>query len=143
MKLGDRLKQLRLEKSISQTEMADYFHIGRSTLSQYESNVRTPSDEMKLKFADFFDVSVDYLLGKSEYRKFNPDQLTNKDKKNIEKDLKNIMDEFKSRTGDQKYYNGVELDDDGLDLMETAMNIALEQIKIKNKKKYTPKKYKK
>ena len=53
------------------------------------------------------------------------------------------MDKFKNRKGDQKYYNGVELDDDGLELMEAAMNIALEQIKIKNKKKYTPNKHRK
>ena len=53
------------------------------------------------------------------------------------------MDNFRNKKGDQKYYNGVELDDDGLELMEAAMNIALEQIKIKNKKKYTPNKYKK
>lgn len=143
MKLGDRLKQLRLEKSISQTEMANHFHIGRSTLSQYESNARTPSDEMKLKFAEFFDVSVDYLLGKTEYRKFNPENLTNRDKKDIQKDLKNIMDDFKSSNDDTKYYNGIELREDDLELIEAAMNIALEQIKIKNKKKYTPNKFKK
>lgn len=65
MTLGERLKYLRLDKQISQTELAKQFNIARSTLSQYESNQRTPSDEIKLKIADYFNVSLDYLLGKT------------------------------------------------------------------------------
>ncbi|OSA89542.1 UNVERIFIED_ORG: transcriptional regulator [Clostridium botulinum] len=63
MNLGEKLKKLRLEKGISQTDLAKEFNIARSTLSQYESNQRTPSDEMKLKFSKYFNVSLDYLLG--------------------------------------------------------------------------------
>ena len=53
------------------------------------------------------------------------------------------MDEFRDGTDGIAYYNGQELDENDLDLIESAMKIALEQIKIKNKDKYTPKKYKK
>ncbi|NRT90902.1 helix-turn-helix domain-containing protein [Clostridium beijerinckii] len=144
MNLGERLKLLRLQKEISQTELAKRFNIARSTLSQYESNTRTPSDEMKLKFAEYYNVSLDYLLGKSDSSEPNTAiNLTEKDKKDIQKDLKNIMDDFKEQTDGTKYYNGIELRDEDFDLIETAMNVALEQIKIKNKKKYTPDKFKK
>lgn len=71
MNLGERLKALRIEKGISQTELAKYFNIAGSTLSQYESNQRTPSDEIKLKFAEYFNVSLDYLLGISDIRNHN------------------------------------------------------------------------
>lgn len=73
MTLGERLKNLRLEKGISQTDLAQQFNIARSTLSQYESNQRTPSDEIKLKFSQYFNVSTDYLLGISDIRNYTED----------------------------------------------------------------------
>lgn len=62
MTLGERLKQLRLNKNISQKDLAKHFNIARSTLSQYESNQREPSLQMLLKISDYFNVSVDELL---------------------------------------------------------------------------------
>lgn len=140
MNLGERLKQLRLQKQISQTDLARHFNIARSTLSQYESNTRTPSDEMKLKFAEYYNVSIDYLLGKIDT---TVNELTAKDKKDIQKDLKNIMDDYREQKDGTKYYNGVELQDQDFDYLELAMQVALEKIKVKNKEKYTPKKFKK
>lgn len=63
MTIGERIKSLRTEKGITQSELAKTLNIARSTLSQYESNQRTPSDDMKLKLSSIFDVSIDYLLG--------------------------------------------------------------------------------
>ena len=134
---------IKLRGDRSRKEIAEKLGFSRGQIGNYEQGSREPDQETLLKISNFFDVSVDYLLGKSEYRKFNPEKLTDRDKKDIQNDLKNIMDDFRNKTSKQKYYNGVELDDDGLELMEAAMNIALEQIKIKNKKKYTPNKYKK
>lgn len=139
----DRLVFLRKELKLTQYELAEKLGCSRGQIGNYEQGSRQPDQETLIKIADFFDVSIDYLLGKTDYKKFNPEKLTDKDKKDIQKDLKDIMDDFRNQKGNQKYYNGVELDDDGLDLMEAAMNIALEQIKIRNKKKYTPNKYKK
>ncbi|MBC2456165.1 MULTISPECIES: helix-turn-helix domain-containing protein [Clostridium] len=141
--LGDNLKILREEKNLTQAAIAKILNISPSTIGMWEQNRRSPDNDSLKKLADFFDVTIDFLLGKSAYRKFNPEKLTEKDKKDIQNDLKNIIDDFRNKKDEGKYYNGVELDDDGLDLMEAAMNIALEQIKIKNKKKYTPNKYKK
>lgn len=63
MTIGERIKFLRTEKGITQSELAKTLNIARSTLSQYESNQRTPSDDMKLKLSSIFNVSIDYLLG--------------------------------------------------------------------------------
>lgn len=140
---AERIKLERLNLNLKQNELAEKLFLDRTSISKYETGKQIPETPTLEKLANFFDVSVDYLLGKTEYRKFNPEKLTDRDKKDIQNDLKNIMDKFKNRKGDQKYYNGVELDDDGLELMEAAMNIALEQIKINNKKKYTPNKHRK
>lgn len=61
--LGKRLYQLRNDNKITQKELASILNISNSTLSQYENNLRIPSDEIKIKIAKYFNVSIDYLLG--------------------------------------------------------------------------------
>lgn len=63
--LGTRIKKLREKKNLSQKDLAKELHISNSTLSQYESGIRVPSDEMKTTLAKYFDVSMDYLMGLS------------------------------------------------------------------------------
>lgn len=62
--LGQRLRNLRESKKLNQKELAEILHINNSTLSQYESDTRVPSDEIKIKIAEYFDVTLDYLIGK-------------------------------------------------------------------------------
>ncbi len=69
MSFGERLRQLRKEKNISQTELAGIFNITSQALSQYELQKRMPDAEMILKLADYFNVSVDYLLGRTDIRR--------------------------------------------------------------------------
>lgn len=68
MNLGDRIKSLRTSNDITQKDLAEYLNVGRSTLSQYESGQRIPNDEIKNKIADYFNVSLDYLMGKSDIK---------------------------------------------------------------------------
>lgn len=70
MTIGERIKFLRTEKGLTQTELAKILNIARSTLSQYESNQRTPSDDMKLKLSSIFNVSIDYLIGKTDIKNY-------------------------------------------------------------------------
>ena len=60
-----RLKQLRLEKGLTLRDVADHFKMSHSTLSKYENGKRHPDMVMIIKLSEFFDVSVDYLLGES------------------------------------------------------------------------------
>lgn len=64
--LGQRLRELRENREISQIELARYLNISNTTLSQYETGKRVPSDEIKIKIADYFNVSIDYLLGRTD-----------------------------------------------------------------------------
>ncbi|ATW26746.1 LexA family protein [Candidatus Formimonas warabiya] len=66
--LAKRIRLLREEKQLTQIHLAKVLNIENSTLSQYESGQRTPSDEVKIKIADYFKVSLDFLLGRSEER---------------------------------------------------------------------------
>ncbi len=73
MGLGDRLKKLRKESGISQLELAKQLQISNVTLSRYETNKRSPDYDTLHALADFFDVTTDYLLGRSNIR--NPEKL--------------------------------------------------------------------
>ena len=63
--LGNNIKYLREKNNLSQKELANILNIANSTLSQYESGDRVPSDDIKIKIADYFNVSLDYLLGRT------------------------------------------------------------------------------
>ncbi|MGC2840418.1 helix-turn-helix domain-containing protein [Bacillus velezensis] len=67
--LGDRLKVLREKKDLTQDGVAKALDISRGTYAHYEINKRRPDYETLIKIADFFDVSIDYLLrGEDHYR---------------------------------------------------------------------------
>ncbi|HEY5586131.1 MAG TPA: helix-turn-helix transcriptional regulator [Ruminiclostridium sp.] len=70
MGFGDRLKELREEKGITQKNLGKAINISDRVIGYYEANDRFPKDENILKMiADYFDVSVDYLLERTNLRK--------------------------------------------------------------------------
>ena len=66
--LGNRIKILREELGLKQEELANKMSVSPSSIGMYETNKREPNYELILKLAQFFDVSTDYLLGKSDNR---------------------------------------------------------------------------
>ena len=66
--LADRIKELRLLKHMTQTEFGNVFGIVKSTISLYESGKSTPNDQIKTKMCEYFDVSMDYLLGLTDVK---------------------------------------------------------------------------
>lgn len=70
MYFGIRLKQLRIEKGLTQKELGDRLNISDRVIGYYESEDRFPKDEQTLRdLSDIFNVSVDYLLGRTDIRK--------------------------------------------------------------------------
>ena len=61
-----RLKKLRKEKSISQLRLALDLNMNQNTVSRYENLEREADYETLIRFADYFGVSLDYLLGRSD-----------------------------------------------------------------------------
>lgn len=68
MTFGERLKELRMEKELTQIELGTKFNLGKTAISLYETNARFPDKDILEKMADFFKVSVDYLLGRTDIR---------------------------------------------------------------------------
>ncbi len=63
---SERFKQLRTERRLTQDRLAELFFLNKSSISRYESGKQIPEPQTLQKFADFFDVSLDYLMGKSD-----------------------------------------------------------------------------
>lgn len=68
MKLGERMKELRLEKRLRQEDAARELDISMSAYCRYEHEDREPDASVLWRMADFYGVSVDYLLGRSDQR---------------------------------------------------------------------------
>lgn len=66
-----RLKDLREDNDVKQKELAEYLNIKQNTYSQYENGKREIPIELLWKLADFYNTSVDYIIGRTE----NPTKL--------------------------------------------------------------------
>lgn len=66
--IGAKLKELRKEANITQVEFAEKFNISKGTIAMWETDKREPDYVTLSKIADFFNVSVDYLLGRTNNR---------------------------------------------------------------------------
>jgi len=114
--IGTRLKKLRKDKNLTQAELSLRLSISRSSLSLYEINKREPDCETINKIADFFEVSLDYLYGRSS-DSFNSKKklmnisasLTEKEKKLLE-----IFNKIKDETLQDKIITKLEGYVDGL-----------------------------
>ena len=89
---GQRLKQLRSQRNISQISLAKQLGISKSVISSYENDIHYPPYDVLLQMARLFGVSTDYLLGLSGNCTINVEGLTNKQ---IEA-VKMIVDELKT-----------------------------------------------
>lgn len=61
--MGEKLKSLRVEKKLTQKQIADRIGLAISAVSSYESGTRYPSFDVLIKLAGIYHVSTDYLLG--------------------------------------------------------------------------------
>ena len=68
---NERLKFLRENSNMSQAELSKHIGVSKSSINMYERGEREPSIETLEAIADFFNVDMDYLLGKSEHRNKN------------------------------------------------------------------------
>ena len=74
-----KLKELRKSQNLTLKELALRLEISYQALSNYENSNRQPDYETLIRFADFFNVSVDYLLGHTDKRHLSSSSLTEKE----------------------------------------------------------------
>ena len=104
MIFGEKFKKLRIEKGLTQQELADDFNkiygytFSKSSISQYEKGKRIPETKALKDFASYFNVSIDYLLGVSENRNNTVNLIKKISYKSILEDVNSFfMDINKSR----------------------------------------------
>lgn len=76
---GDKLKTLRTDAGMTQTELAKRLSITKSVVSYYELQERTPSPDVLIQLADIFHVTTDYLLGIDHKKMIDVSDLSDED----------------------------------------------------------------
>lgn len=138
MSFGERLKQLRNEKHMTQSDLGKLMNVSKASVSLYEKNERTPDQETLKRVAKYFDVSIDYLLGVSDKRHYY--SLTKKDYRDVDQMLKDTMEGI-TTSGPTFFQNGAEVSDEDRRLLEASMRQTITLARELAKKKFTPKKY--
>lgn len=133
--LLDRVDNLIKEKKMTRAELERKLDFSAGSLRNW--NKSTPSGDKIQKVADFFDVSADYLLGRTDKRHYY--DLTEKDKQDIALQAEKLLEGLDS-DAETNYY-GEPLDDEDKEKLYDAIQLALSLTKVKAKKKFTPKKY--
>lgn len=130
--LVDKIRALARQRDMSLPQLEQELGLGNGTISRWRNS--SPNTEKLQKIADYFNVSMDYLLGREQY-------LTHKDEKDISKILEQTKEQLLSQEG--LMFDGDPASPEAVDSILAAMQIGMEMAKKKNKEKYTPKKYKK
>lgn len=119
--------------------------VSQSTLSDWKRGISTPKPDKLQKIADYFGVSLTYLLtgNTTEPEKKKAPELNARDERDISKDLNNIMEKLSSGEAGPASYDGEPLDPEAAALFKDELEIALRRLKMINKEKYTNKRYKK
>lgn len=136
-------EQLLQKHGVTPYKVAKEAGVTQTALSNWKSGRSTPSSKTLQKVADYFGVTVDYLMtGRAEAKEKAP-ELTARDERDIAKDLDRIMGEIRKGDDGPLYYNGIEIDNASLNLLQNAIEYALRETKKENKVKYNPNKNKK
>ena len=137
MSLKDVLKSLRKQKGLTQDQLAAEMGLSKSTISMYENGNRKPDYEVLEAFADIFNVDMNTLLDSTS----SSQKLTPRDERDIAKTLASLKETLENEEGLMFY--GDPMSDEAKESILAAMELGLQAAKLKNKEKYTPKKYKK
>lgn len=137
MSINTIVTRLREEMDMTQKELAKRLQIDTAVMNRIELGTRPLRDDEITKLAEIFDVSTDYLLGRTSDRHRPYHELGAKDIKEIDtlmKDLENQMDIGIS-------FHGEPLDKQDREILMQSIRTAIEINKQRAKEKYTPKKY--
>ena len=91
----NRIKELRIAAGKSQAELADIIGVNKQAISQYERGVRYPRPEIMEALTDYFNVSTEYLMGKTEV---SPLLITPDERRFL--DAYRRLDEYRRRLAD-------------------------------------------
>lgn len=134
-------EQLLQKYGVTPYRVAKEAGVTQTALSNWKSGRSTPTTKTLQKIADYFGVTIDYLMTGDISEESHEKKLTPKDKKDIEKILEQTREQLMNQEG--LMFDGDPASPEAIDSILSAMQIGMELAKKKNKEKYTPKKYKK
>lgn len=132
----DIVKKLADEQKISIVELEEKVGFGRNSIYSWKKN--NPSSEKLERVADFFSVSTDYLLGRTERKYW---ELNEKDEKYIQDKLQAFIDDLSNTEVLSFNKDSAPLSEEDKQLLIISMENSLRLGKQMAKKKFTPKKY--
>lgn len=135
----ERIEDLRKSRKISQGKLEKELGFSNGSISKWKTSMPTP--ERLQKIADYFGVTIDFLMTGKEETIANS-ELTVKDEREIGKDLDRIMDEIENDVDGPLFYNGEPIDEESLRYLRNALEFGLRELKKENKVKYGRKKKK-
>ena len=129
---GECLKKLRKESGLILDQISSHLGIARTTLFGYESGRREPNMETILRIADLFNVSIDWLFGKTDSKE-EAFLMNEKDTVMSEEDKKEVKEMLKKILGEQDKILGMhrstkDVMEDRLKLNETMLNSTASRI---------------
>lgn len=68
---GENLKSLRKQRNLTQTELGSHIGLSKAVVSKYENGLGYPTYDILIRFANFFGVTTDYLLGVAQSKTIN------------------------------------------------------------------------
>lgn len=139
MNCVERVKQICKDRKIPISKLERDLGFSNGYIGQLRKGT-FPADRLS-KISDYLNLSAEYLM--TGIDKTADTVLTDKDNRDIAKDLDNIMEKLTSGENGPASYNGEELSPEAAELFRDELEIALKRLKLINKEKYTPKKYKK
>lgn len=140
--LGDKLKQLRKDRKLSQKKLGEILNLSQSAIGMIEGNKNGASSEKLREIADFFGVTVDYLLSDDkENIKVENVEISKKAEKDIKKALDNTLEQLENYQ-DGLMFDGEPIDDETRELLKVSLENSMRLAKQIAKVKYTPNKYK-
>ena len=138
--LMNRIHELRVASGISMKQAAAALEMPYTTYVNYEKGLREPSYEVLIRLANHYNVSIDYLIGHSPEKQKAP-VLNSRDERDIARDLERMMAQLDN--GGDLMFDGNPMSDEAKASIRNAIQLGLEAAKVKNKERFTPKKYRK
>lgn len=135
-----RLRYYLNKFEITQVELAKKLGVGTTSVYNWCNGIKSPRMDKVDAMCDLFHCNRSDLM---EDKSTTSSELTARDERDIAKDLDRIMGEIQKGDDSPLYYNGVEIDNASLNLLENAIEYALRETKKENKVKYNPNKNKK
>ena len=135
-------EQLLQKYGVSAYKVAKATGVTQSTLSDWKRGRSTPKTENMKKLADYFGVSIDYLMTGEEVSA-EPQALTAKDERDIAKDMEALMDKLLNNEEGPASYDGEPIPSEDAELLLGQIELMMRRLKPINKEKYNPNKNKK